>query len=71
MFVSTAPAPYDGVYQRRPTGLPKPEFIPAYPASQNSGQHSNEFQAETAYQMNGTMFIPQKNGEVKPTRFNL
>lgn len=31
MYVSSAQAPYEGVYQRRPTGLPRPEFIPQYP----------------------------------------
>ncbi len=31
MFVSPAQAPYEGVYQRQPTGLPKAEFIPQYP----------------------------------------
>ena len=28
MYVSSAQAPYDGVYQRQPTGLPQAEFIP-------------------------------------------
>ena len=32
MFVSPAQAPYEGVYQRQPTGLPRAEFIPQYPA---------------------------------------
>jgi hypothetical protein len=31
MYVSPAQAPYEGVYQRQPTGLPKAEFIPQYP----------------------------------------
>jgi hypothetical protein len=31
MFVSPAQAPYEGVYQRQPTGLPRAEFIPQYP----------------------------------------
>ncbi|CAF1371362.1 unnamed protein product [Adineta steineri] len=31
MYVSPAQAPYQGVYQRQPTGLPKAEFIPQYP----------------------------------------
>jgi len=31
MYVSPAQAPYEGVYQRQPTGLPKPEYIPQYP----------------------------------------
>jgi len=31
MYVSPAQAPYQGVYQLQPTGLPKAEFIPQYP----------------------------------------
>lgn len=31
MFVSPAQAPYEGVYQRQPTGLPKAEYVPQYP----------------------------------------
>ncbi len=31
MYVSPAQAPYDGVYQRQPTGLPRAEYIPQYP----------------------------------------
>ena len=33
MYVSPAQAPYEGVYQRQPTGLPKAEYIPQYPAA--------------------------------------
>ena len=50
MYVSPAQAPYAGVYQRQPSGLPQAEFIPQYP--------------EMAYQANGKnghMYVPQKD----------
>ena len=53
MFVSSAQAPFDGVYQRQPTGLPRPEFIPQYPP-------------QAAYQNNafgGQIYVPQMNGQ--------
>ena len=31
MYVSSAKAPYEGVYQRQPTGLPRPEYVPQHP----------------------------------------
>lgn len=50
MYVSPAQAPYDGVYQRQPTGLPQAEFTPQV-AYQSNGQmppsyeqSQNEFQ---------------------------
>lgn len=52
MYVSPAQAPYAGVYQRQPMGLPQAEFIPQYP--------------ETAYQANGTnghIYVPQTNAK--------
>jgi hypothetical protein len=67
MYVSPAQAPYEGVYQRQPTGLPKAEFIPQYPEmpstnGNNSAMYSqipNGYQApiqyppQPAYQNNG------------------
>jgi len=57
MHVSPAQAPYEGVYQRQPTGLPKAEFIPQYPEMpstnvNNSGINppiSNGYQAPMQY----------------------
>ncbi len=49
MYVSPAQAPYEGVYQRQPAGLPKAEFIPQYPP-------------QPAYQNNGSdgqIYVPQ------------
>jgi len=51
MYVSPAQAPYEGVYQRQPAGLPKAEFIPQYspqPAYQNNG-------------FDGQIYVPQMN----------
>ncbi len=62
MFVSPAEAPYAGVYQRQPTGLPQAEFIP-----QNAGiSATNGYPPQTAYQSNdlgGQMYVPQVNGQ--------
>jgi len=51
MFVSPAQAPYEGVYQRQPTGLPRAEFIPQNPEMPSTNvmppsyeQSQNEFQ---------------------------
>ncbi|CAF1655290.1 unnamed protein product [Rotaria magnacalcarata] len=47
MYVSQSHAPYEGVYQRQPTGLPKAEFTPQYPTM------SDVYQTHFAYQNNG------------------
>lgn len=49
MFVSSAQAPFDGVYQRQQTGLPRPEFIP------QAAYQNNAF--------GGQMYVPQMNGQ--------
>jgi len=63
MFVSPAQAPYAGVYQRQPTGLPSAEFIPQYPEIPST----NGCQApQSAYQNNvfgGQIYVPQMNGQ--------
>ncbi|CAF0765253.1 unnamed protein product [Adineta ricciae] len=63
MFVSPAMAPYAGVYQRQPTGLPRAEFVPQYSEMPFTDvTHSPQL----AYQNNGCggqMYIPQVNGE--------
>jgi len=72
MYVSPAQAPYEGVYQRQPTGLPKAEFIPQYPEMPSAppSQIPNGYQApmqyppQSAYQNNnygGQMYVPQTN----------
>lgn len=58
MFVSPAQAPYAGVYQRQPTGIPRAEFIPEYPVmasnpSSNGHQAPMQYPPEVAYQNNG------------------
>jgi hypothetical protein len=65
MFISPAQAPYAGVYQRQPTGLPQAEFIPQYPAmpATNGYQAPMQYPPQTAYQNNGQMYIPQMNGQ--------
>jgi hypothetical protein len=55
MYVSSAQAPYEGVYQRQPTGLPKAEFTPQYtpmpsaPSAQQENPYLNP-QASNGYQ---------------------
>lgn len=72
MYVSPAQAPYEGVYQRQPTGLPKAEFIPQYPpmpsappaASGNPYSNSQpQYPPQSAYQNSygGQMYVPQMN----------
>jgi hypothetical protein len=72
MYVSPAQAPYEGVYQRQPAGLPKAEFIPQYPDIaptnvNNSDIHpaiSNGYPPQPAYQNNGSdgqIYVPQMN----------
>lgn len=77
MYVSSAQAPYEGVYQRQPTGLPKAEFIPQYPempsappAQPNNPYLPNAYPApmqyppQSAYQDSsngGQMYVPQMN----------
>ncbi|UJR25473.1 hypothetical protein I4U23_006819 [Adineta vaga] len=69
MYVSPAPAPYAGVYQRQPTGLPRAEFIPQYSemASTDMTQSNlNGYSPQVAYQSNGLggqMYVPQINGD--------
>ena len=53
MFVSPAQAPYAGVYQRQPTGLPQAEFTPQM-AYQSNG-------------LGGQMYVPQMNGQMPPS----
>jgi hypothetical protein len=55
MYVSPAQAPYEGVYQRQPTGLPRAEFIPQYPVMPSAPpvevNHSNMYpQVPNGYQ---------------------
>ena len=52
MYVSPAQAPYAGVYERQPTGLPKAEYIPQYPQM--------AFQANG---INGPMYVPQNESK--------
>ena len=73
MYVSPAQAPYEGVYQRQPTGLPKAEFIPQYPAMpsappepSSSNPYMNppmQYPPQSAYQNSygGQMYVPQMN----------
>ncbi len=68
MFVSPAQAPYAGVYQRQPTGLPRAEFIPQYPEMppSNGYQAPMQYPPQAAYQNNGFaghMYVPQTNGQ--------
>ena len=71
MFVSPAQAPYEGVYQRQPTGLPRAEYIPQYPEVPSAPPAPNGYQPppmqyppQPAYQNNnygGQMYVPQMN----------
>ncbi len=68
MYVSSAQAPYEGVYQRQPTGLPKAEYIPQYPemSSTNANNSASYPPPQAAYQNNafgGQMYVPQMNGQ--------
>ena len=68
MYISPAQAPYAGVYQRQPTGLPRAEFIPQYPEmpSTNGHQAPMQYPPQPAYQNNnfgGQMYVPQMNGQ--------
>jgi len=61
MFVSPAQAPYEGVYQRQPTGLPRAEYVPQYPEMPSAPM---QYPPQPAYQTNtngGQMYIPQNN----------
>ena len=60
MYVSSAPPPYDGVYQRQPTGLPKAEFIPQYPPMPSAPLH----QANSA-----NMYPQMPNGFQAPMQY--
>ncbi|CAF2316645.1 unnamed protein product [Rotaria sp. Silwood2] len=61
MYVSQAQAPYEGVYQRQPKGLPPAEFIPQYPDISSVNVNNSTmypsmadgYQSQTAYQDNG------------------
>ncbi|CAF0756797.1 unnamed protein product [Adineta steineri] len=60
MYVSPAQAPYEGVYQRQPTGLPKAEFIPQYP----------EMPSAPPASMNNSNMYPQiPNGYQAPAQY--
>jgi hypothetical protein len=62
MFISSAQAPYAGVYQRQPTGLPRAEFIPQY----SDIPATNGYPPQAAYQNNGfggEIYVPQMNGQ--------
>lgn len=72
MYVSPAQAPYEGVYQRQPTGLPRAEFIPQYsempsaPPAPSSNPYLNsqpQYPPQSAYQNSygGPMYVPQMN----------
>ena len=68
MFISPAQAPYEGVYQRQPTGLPRAEFIPQYPQmpATNGCQQPMQYPPQMAYQNNGfggQMYVPQMNDQ--------
>ncbi len=68
MYISPAQAPYAGVYQRQPTGLPRAEFIPQYPEmpSTNGYQAPMQYPPQPAYQNNnfgGQMYVPHMNGQ--------
>ena len=64
MFISSAQAPYEGVYQRQSTGLPRPEFIPQYPHMPSANPYDPSAVtngSQTAYQNNafgGPMYVP-------------
>jgi len=66
MFISSAQAPYEGVYQRQSTGLPRAEFVPQYPQMPptNGSQQPMQYPPQAAYQNNGfggQMYVPQMN----------
>jgi hypothetical protein len=69
MFVSPAQAPYAGVYQRQPTGLPRAEFIPQHPempSGPSTNVNNSAYPPQSAYQNNGfggQMYVPQMNGQ--------
>lgn len=83
MYVSPAQAPYEGVYQRQPTGLPKPEYVPSappaefnqpgmYPPMPNGYQPAMQYPPQPAYQNNafgGSMYVPQMNQQ-QPVRIS-
>jgi hypothetical protein len=64
MYVSPAQAPYEGVYQRQPTGLPRAEYIPQYPevpsAPPSEVNNSNIYpQMPNGYQQPPMQYPPQ------------
>ena len=70
MFISPAAAPYDGVYQRQPNGMPPPQYTPGYPNQTSTwngsmptgNQGSGAYPVQPVYHSNGssnTMFVPQ------------
>lgn len=60
MYVSPAQAPYEGVYQRQPTGLPKAEFIPQYPVMPSAPPSDmNSPQMPNGYQQPPMQYPPQ------------
>lgn len=68
MFVSSAQAPYAGVYERQPTGIPRAEFIPQNPVFPSNGYQpaTLQYPPQAAYQNNnlgGQIYVPQMNGQ--------
>ncbi|CAF3426145.1 unnamed protein product [Rotaria sp. Silwood1] len=60
MYVSPAQAPYEGVYQRQPTGLPKAEFVPQYPEIPS---------APPSQVINSNMYPQMPNGYQAPMQY--
>ncbi|CAF0912502.1 unnamed protein product [Rotaria sordida] len=77
MYISQAQAPYEGVYQRQPTGLPAPEFIPQYPDISSTNVNNstmypsmtNEYQSQPVYQNNhfSGQMNEQQNYQMPPS----
>jgi hypothetical protein len=59
MFISLAPAPYQGVYQRQVTGLPQAEFIPQ---DVNRSSYEHRVTCQTS-ESNEQMSFTQHNRE--------
>ncbi|CAF1575042.1 unnamed protein product [Adineta ricciae] len=71
MYVSPAQAPYEGVYQRQPTGLPRAEFIPQYPEVPSAPV---QYPPQPAYQNNaygGQMYVPQMPPSYEQSQSNM
>lgn len=71
MYVSPAQAPYEGVYQRQPTGLPRAEFIPQYSDIPSAPV---QYPPQPAYQNNaygGQMYVPQMPPSYEQSQSNM